>query len=209
MNAAMACRRLSCPGYGNQGRQRVRREVGRVHCLPHRSHRGTARTQRSYSWTRARISRRRPRPGFRIRDGRPGYDWTYQAWRRGRKHPGDVTTWQPRPVPDQTLRDLYDLLKWAPTSANTTPARFALLRSTDAKERAPSGAGRAAGAEDKRRPDEGWDPHRRQLVSDNVSQGIARALPLTRFQVAATVGAQPVAGVTPTDGIDQPCPTIR
>jgi len=45
------------------------------------------------------------------------------------------TTWQSRPVADQTLRDLYDLLKWAPTSANAAPARFAFLRSTEAKER--------------------------------------------------------------------------
>ena len=45
------------------------------------------------------------------------------------------TTWQPRPVADQTLRDLYDLLKWAPTSANAAPARFAFLRSKEAKER--------------------------------------------------------------------------
>jgi 3-hydroxypropanoate dehydrogenase len=45
------------------------------------------------------------------------------------------TTWQPRPVADQTLRDLYGILKWAPTSANTAPARFAFLRSKEAKER--------------------------------------------------------------------------
>jgi 3-hydroxypropanoate dehydrogenase len=45
------------------------------------------------------------------------------------------TTWQPRPVTDQTLQDLYDLLKWAPTSANAVPARFAFLRSKEAKER--------------------------------------------------------------------------
>src|SRR5207247_3460662 len=45
------------------------------------------------------------------------------------------TKWQPRPVTDQTLRDLYDLLKWAPTSANSSPARFAFLRSKEAKER--------------------------------------------------------------------------
>ena len=41
--------------------------------------------------------------------------------------------WQPRLVADQTLRDLYDLLKWAPTSANAAPARFAFLRSKEAK----------------------------------------------------------------------------
>jgi 3-hydroxypropanoate dehydrogenase len=43
--------------------------------------------------------------------------------------------WQSRSVTDQTLRDLYDLLKWAPTSANAAPARFAFLRSKEAKER--------------------------------------------------------------------------
>jgi plastocyanin len=45
------------------------------------------------------------------------------------------TTWQRRPVEDQTLRNLYELLKWAPTSANAAPARFAFLRSKEAKER--------------------------------------------------------------------------
>src|SRR6202162_5019894 len=44
-------------------------------------------------------------------------------------------TWQPRPVADQTLGELYELLKWAPTSANAAPARFAFLRSKDSKER--------------------------------------------------------------------------
>jgi len=41
--------------------------------------------------------------------------------------------WQPRPVTDETLRELYELLKWAPTSANASPARFAFLRSKEAK----------------------------------------------------------------------------
>ena len=45
------------------------------------------------------------------------------------------TKWQPRPVTDDTLRDLYDLLKWAPTSANGAPARFVFLRTQEAKER--------------------------------------------------------------------------
>ena len=43
--------------------------------------------------------------------------------------------WQPRPVSDETLVELYDLLKWGPTSANAGPARFAFLRSKEAKER--------------------------------------------------------------------------
>jgi len=43
--------------------------------------------------------------------------------------------WLPKPVPDELLRELYDTLKWAPTSANISPARFLFLRSKVAKER--------------------------------------------------------------------------
>ena len=39
------------------------------------------------------------------------------------------------PVPAATLRALYDLLKWGPTSANSSPARFAFVASTEAKAR--------------------------------------------------------------------------
>src|ERR1700736_6701255 len=45
------------------------------------------------------------------------------------------TKWQLRPVTVEMIRDLYELLKWAPTSANAAPARFAFLRSKEAKER--------------------------------------------------------------------------
>lgn len=43
--------------------------------------------------------------------------------------------WLDRPIPDDLLRKLYDTLKWAPTSANTNPARFVFVRSAEAKER--------------------------------------------------------------------------
>ena len=52
-------------------------------------------------------------------------------FRKARTH----MTWLPRPVTDETLRELYEVLKWAPTSANAAPARFAFLRSKEAKER--------------------------------------------------------------------------
>jgi 3-hydroxypropanoate dehydrogenase len=52
-------------------------------------------------------------------------------FREARTH----TRWLPRPVSDDTLRNLYEVLKWAPTSANAMPARFAFLRSKEAKER--------------------------------------------------------------------------
>ena len=37
------------------------------------------------------------------------------------------------PVEEATLRALYDLVKWAPTSANSSPARFVFVTSQDAK----------------------------------------------------------------------------
>jgi 3-hydroxypropanoate dehydrogenase len=43
--------------------------------------------------------------------------------------------WLDKPVTDETLRQLYDLTKWGPTSANAGPARFLFLRSPEAKER--------------------------------------------------------------------------
>jgi 3-hydroxypropanoate dehydrogenase len=40
-----------------------------------------------------------------------------------------------RPVSEETLRDIYEILKWGPTSANSSPARFLFLRTKAAKER--------------------------------------------------------------------------
>ena len=43
--------------------------------------------------------------------------------------------WKPKPVTDETLRQLYEIMKWGPTSANCSPARIFFLRSKEAKER--------------------------------------------------------------------------
>ncbi len=43
--------------------------------------------------------------------------------------------WQDRPVPDATLQAVYDVLKWGPTSANTSPARFAFIRTREGKDK--------------------------------------------------------------------------
>ncbi len=43
--------------------------------------------------------------------------------------------WQPEPVSDETLHELYDLLKMGPTSANCSPARFVFARTPEGKER--------------------------------------------------------------------------
>jgi 3-hydroxypropanoate dehydrogenase len=52
-------------------------------------------------------------------------------FRKARTH----NTWLPKPVPDDLLRELYEVAKWGPTSANSSPARFVFLRSEAAKER--------------------------------------------------------------------------
>lgn len=38
-----------------------------------------------------------------------------------------------QPVPDAQLQQLYELLKWGPTSANSSPARFVFVRTAEAK----------------------------------------------------------------------------
>lgn len=43
--------------------------------------------------------------------------------------------WTDRPVSDDTLHALYDLLKFGPTSANCSPARFLFIRTPEARER--------------------------------------------------------------------------
>jgi nitroreductase len=43
--------------------------------------------------------------------------------------------WSDRPVPEALLRELYDLLKWGPTSANASPARFVFLTTPAANAR--------------------------------------------------------------------------
>ena len=43
--------------------------------------------------------------------------------------------WDGRPVADATLHEIYELMKWGPTTSNTCPARFVFVKSPEAKER--------------------------------------------------------------------------
>lgn len=43
--------------------------------------------------------------------------------------------WQAAPVSDDTLKAIYDLFRWGPTSANASPARFVWVRSPEGKAR--------------------------------------------------------------------------
>lgn len=54
-----------------------------------------------------------------------------QLFRTARSH----NVWKDLPVSDHTLRELYELMKWGPTSANCSPARIVFLRSPEAKQR--------------------------------------------------------------------------
>lgn len=52
-------------------------------------------------------------------------------FRRARTH----NAWLDKPVSDDLLRQLYDLVKYGPTSANSCPARILFLRTPEAKQR--------------------------------------------------------------------------
>src|SRR5260370_17123383 len=54
-----------------------------------------------------------------------------QIFRTARTH----SAWLDQRVTAETLRQMYDLMKWGPTSANGSPGRFVLVRSREAKER--------------------------------------------------------------------------
>jgi 3-hydroxypropanoate dehydrogenase len=50
-------------------------------------------------------------------------------------HARTHNVFNPEPIPEATLHQLYDMLKWGPTSANCSPARFAFVTSAAAKEK--------------------------------------------------------------------------
>src|SRR5258706_16354014 len=52
-------------------------------------------------------------------------------FRNARTH----SAWLDKPIGDDLLRQLYDTMKWGPTSANASPARFVFIRTKAAKER--------------------------------------------------------------------------
>lgn len=43
--------------------------------------------------------------------------------------------WQPKDVPDALLREVVELMRWAPTSVNMSPARIVFVKSAEAKAR--------------------------------------------------------------------------
>lgn len=56
---------------------------------------------------------------------------TAQLFTDARTH----NAWQDKPVPEVLLRQLHDLVKWGPTSANCSPMRVQFVASPQAKEK--------------------------------------------------------------------------
>lgn len=54
---------------------------------------------------------------------------------------------KPEPIPETTLHQLYELLKWGPTSANCSPARFVFVTTPEGKAKLL--AGMSAGNQEK------------------------------------------------------------
>jgi 3-hydroxypropanoate dehydrogenase len=54
-----------------------------------------------------------------------------QLFRTARSQNG----WLDRPVSEEQLHQIWELMKWAPTSANSMPARIIFLKSAESKER--------------------------------------------------------------------------
>jgi len=54
-----------------------------------------------------------------------------RLFRQARTH----SAWLDRPVAPELLRQIYDLAKWGPTSANSSPARFVFVTTPEAKAR--------------------------------------------------------------------------
>ncbi len=57
-----------------------------------------------------------------------------QLFLNARTHNG----WQDKPVSEELLKQLYDLIKFAPTAVNGLPARFLFVTSKEAKEKLKS-----------------------------------------------------------------------
>lgn len=54
-----------------------------------------------------------------------------KIFRHARNHNG----WLRKPVTDRQLREIYEIMKWGPTSSNSQPIRIVFVRSSEGKEK--------------------------------------------------------------------------
>jgi 3-hydroxypropanoate dehydrogenase len=57
-----------------------------------------------------------------------------QLFRNARSHNG----WKSEPLPEGALREIYELARFGPTAANSSPARFVFVTTAEAKEKLAS-----------------------------------------------------------------------
>ena len=58
-----------------------------------------------------------------------------RRWTRSSAAARTLRKWQDKPVSPALLMAIYDLMRWGPTEANITPARFHFVVSKEAKAR--------------------------------------------------------------------------
>jgi 3-hydroxypropanoate dehydrogenase len=54
------------------------------------------------------------------------------------RHARSNNAWESDPIPEATLRAVYELAKWGPTQANSNPVRFVFVTSVEGREKLAS-----------------------------------------------------------------------
>ena len=65
----------------------------------------------------------------------PARRWIARRSTRCSGRPGRLGKWTDAGVSDETLRELYELVKLGPTSGNGSPGRFVFVRTKEGKEK--------------------------------------------------------------------------
>ena len=112
------------------------------------------------------------------------------------RHARTHSAFTSEPVGDDTLHQLYDLLKWGPTSANSCPARFVFVQ-----EPRGEGAAAARAVAGQRRQDDGGAGHGDHRLRPRVLREAAAAVPAHRRARAGTPASPPsTSAATPFRG---------
>ena len=115
-------------------------------------------------------------------------------FREARTH----SKWTDAPVSDETLRELYDLLKLGPTSGNGSPGRFVFVRTRAGKDKLAPALSEGNRAKTMAAPVTvivAYDPRFYDLLPRLYPQADARSWFADNEALAeATAGARPAAG---------------
>jgi 3-hydroxypropanoate dehydrogenase len=124
-----------------------------------------------------------------------------QIFRKARTYRRSADAWLDKPVSDEQLRQIYDLAKLGPTSANSSPARIVFVRSPAAKEKLKSALSESNIAQTMAAPvtaivgsDHAFYEHLPQLYKESPEatswfEGKAEVIAATAFRNASLQGA--------------------